>query len=71
MSPDEIEDRNLPELPDTLNEALHALKHNHDFLSPVLSDLFIDTYRRLKLESQVLPDQARPTPFGFLTTYSC
>jgi len=70
LSPDEIEDRGLPELPDTLKEALQSLKHNHEFLSPVMSEEFITTYRTLKMETQVLPDQARPTPFEFLTTYS-
>jgi glutamine synthetase len=71
LSPDEIEDRELPELPDSLKESLHALKHNNEFLRAVMSEEFISTYRKLKLESQVLPDQARPTPFEFLTTYSC
>ena len=50
--------------------SLQSLKHNHQFLSPVMSEEFISTYRILKMETQVLPDQARPTPFEFLTTYS-
>ena len=70
LSPDEIEERGLPELPDSLKESLQSLKHNHEFLSPVMSEEFISTYRSLKMETQVLPDQARPTPFEFLTTYS-
>ena len=36
-----------------------------------MSEEFISIYRKLKLETEVLPDQARPTPFEFLTTYSC
>ncbi len=70
LSPDEIEERGLPELPDSLKESLQSLKHNHEFLSPVMSEEFISTYRTRKMETQVVPDQARPTPFEFLTTYS-
>ncbi len=67
---DEIVERGLPELPDTLKKALQSLKHNHEFLGPVMSEEFISTYRSLKMETQVLPDHARPTPFEFQTTYS-
>jgi glutamine synthetase len=71
LDPDEVEEREFKEMPDTLKESLQALKHNHEFLTPVMTEDMLNTYRKLKLNEQVLPDQARPTPFEFITTFSC
>ncbi|MCB1175460.1 MAG: type I glutamate--ammonia ligase [Leptospiraceae bacterium] len=68
---DEIRERKIPQMPHTLREALEALIADNDFLKPVFTDLFIETYQHYKFETQVWPDEARPTAFEFITTYSC
>jgi len=67
----EIREKGIPQMPHTLREALEGLIADNDFLKPVMSDLFIDTYQHYKFETQVWPDEARPTAFEFKTTYSC
>ncbi|WP_200763376.1 type I glutamate--ammonia ligase [Nitrosophilus alvini] len=68
---DEIREKGIPQLPHTLREALEALIANNDFLKPVLTDEFIETYQHYKFETQVWPDEARPTAYEFKSTYSC
>jgi len=68
---DEIRDKNIPQMPRTLRESLEGLVSDHDFLKPVMSQEFIDAYQHYMFESQVWPDEARPTGFEFKTTYSC
>ncbi len=68
---DEIREKNIPQMPHTLREALEALIRDNDFLKPVFTDLFIDTYQHYQFERQVWPDEARPTAFEFSSTYSC
>ncbi len=68
---DEIREKNIPQMPHTLREALEALIRDHEFLKPVFTEEFIDTYQHYKFETQVWPDEARPTPFEFSSTYSC
>ncbi len=68
---DEIREKNIPQMPHTLREALEALISDNDFLKPVFTDLFIDTYQHYQFERQVWPDEARPTAFEFSSTYSC
>jgi glutamine synthetase len=68
---DEIKERNIPQMPRTLREALLDLREDDDFLLPVMSKEFITTYRQYMFASQVHPDEARPTGFEFQTTYSC
>ncbi len=67
----EIREKGIPQMPHTLREALEGLIADNEFLKPVMSDLFIDTYQHYKFETQVWPDEARPTAFEFKSTYSC
>jgi glutamine synthetase len=71
LSLDEIREKNIPQMPHTLREALEALIQDNDFLKPVMTDDFIDTYQHYQFERQVWPDEARPTAFEFASTYSC
>jgi len=71
LSLDEIRDRNIPQMPHTLREALEGLIKDNEFLKPVMTDDFIDTYQHYQFERQVEPDEARPTAFEFQSTYSC
>ncbi len=68
---DEIKEKNIPQMPRTLREALEGLREDYEFLTPVMSLEFINTYRTYMFESQVHEDEARPTGFEFKTTYSC
>ncbi len=68
---DEIRDRNIPQMPHTLREALEGLISDNDFLSPVFTSEFINTYQHYQFERQVWPDEGRPTAFEFQSTYSC
>ncbi len=68
---DEIREKGIKQLPHTLREALEALIADNEFLQPVFSENFIDTYQHYKFETQVWPDEARPTAFEFKSTYSC
>jgi glutamine synthetase len=71
LSLDEIREKGIPQLPHTLRGSLEALIRDNDFLKPVMSQHFIDTYQHYKFETQVWPDEARPTAFEFKSTYSC
>jgi len=71
LSLDEIREKGIEQMPHTLREALEALHSNNDFLSPVMTEEFIKTYKHYKFETQVWPDEGRPTAFEFKSTYSC
>ena len=71
MPLDEIRERNIPQMPHTLRGSLEALIRDNDFLQPVFTKDMVDTYQHYKFETQVHPDEARPTAFEFKTTYSC
>ena len=71
LSLDEIRERGIPQMPHTLREALEAMIKDNDFLKPVMSDLFLATYKDYKFETQVWEDEARPTAFEYMSTYSC
>ncbi len=71
LSLKEIREKGIPQMPHTLREALEALIADNDFLKPVMTDEFIDTYQEYKFETQVWPDEARPTAFEFKSTFSC
>jgi glutamine synthetase len=58
-------------MPHTLREAVEALFKDNDYLQPVMSADIIDTYQHYKFETQIWPDESRPTAFEFKTTYSC
>jgi len=68
---DEIRERNIPQMPHTLRSALEGLISDNDFLKPVFTEDFIQTYQLYQFERQVQPDEARPTAFEFSSTYSC
>jgi glutamine synthetase len=68
---DEIREKGIEQMPHTLRAALEALIKDNEFLQPVMTKDFIDTYQHHKFESQVFPDESRPTPFEFKSTYSC
>ena len=68
---DEIREKKIPQMPHTLREALEGLIADNDFLKPVMTDEFIDTYQHYQFERQVWPDEARPTAFEYYSTYSC
>jgi len=36
-----------------------------------MSALFVDTFQHYKFDTQVLPDESRPTAFEFKSSYSC
>ncbi len=67
----EIRERNIPQMPHTLRGSLEALIRDNDFLKPVFTQDMVDVYQHFKFETQVWPDEARPTAFEFKTTYSC
>jgi glutamine synthetase len=71
LSLNEIREKNIPQMPHTLRGALEALIRDNDFLKPVFTETFIDTFQNYKFESQVWEDEARPTAFEFKSTYSC
>jgi len=68
---DEIREKGIPQLPHTLRGSLEALIRDNEFLKPVMTDLFINTFKDYKFETQVWPDEARPTAFEYMSTYSC
>ncbi len=71
LSLNEIRDKGIPQMPHTLRESLEGLISDNEFLKPVFTDEFICAYQEYKFESQVIPDESRPTAFEFLSTYSC
>jgi len=71
LSLDEIREKNIPQMPHTLREALEGLIRDNDFLHGAMSPEFIDAYQHYQFDRQVRPDEARPTAFEFSSTYSC
>jgi len=68
---DEIREKGIPQMPHTLREALEALIADNDFLKPVFTDEFVETYQHYKFERDVWPDEGRPTAYEFKSTYMC
>ena len=68
---DEIRERGIEQLPHTLRGSLEALIRDNEYLKPIMTDLFIDTYQHMKFETQVWPYEARPTAYEFKTCFSC
>lgn len=71
LSLDEIREKKIPQMPHTLRESLEGLIADNAFLQPVFTAEFIDTYQHYQFVRQVWADEARPTPFEFISTYSC
>jgi glutamine synthetase len=68
---DEIREKGIQQMPHTLREAVEALIADNEFLKPVMTEEFIDTYQHYKFETQIWPDEGRPTSYEFISTYSC
>jgi glutamine synthetase len=71
LSLDEIREKGIKQMPHTLREAVEGLIADNDFLKPVITEDFIDTYQHYKFETQIWPDEGRPTAYEFISTYSC
>ncbi|CAA6805644.1 MAG: Glutamine synthetase type I (EC [uncultured Campylobacterales bacterium] len=71
LSLNEIREKGIPQLPHTLRDALESMIKDRDYLKPIMSELFLESYKDHKFETQVFPDEARPTAYEFKTTYSC
>ena len=71
LSLDEIREKGIAQMPHTLREALESLLSDQEYLKSVMSDEFISTFKHFKFETQVWPDEGRPTAFEFKSTYSC
>ncbi|RUM67253.1 MAG: type I glutamate--ammonia ligase [Sulfurospirillum sp.] len=71
LTREDLKERKIPELPNTLRDALEGLEHDHDFLAPVMNEEFISTYIDYQFERHVIPVEGRPTPYEYISTYSC
>ncbi|RLA74674.1 MAG: type I glutamate--ammonia ligase [Epsilonproteobacteria bacterium] len=71
LSLDEIREKHIPQMPNTLRMAVEGLIKDNDFLKPVFTQDMINTYQHYQYERQIWPYEARPTAFEFKTTYSC
>ena len=69
LSPEELKD--VKQVPASLEEALKALKRDHEFLlkGDVFTQDVIDTWIDYKMESEVAPMRLRPVPFEFSLYY--
>ena len=70
-SRDELKEKGIPELPNSLREALEGLEKDYEFLLPVMSEEFIKTYINYEFERHVIPVEGRPTAYEYISTYSC
>ncbi|OGU47558.1 MAG: type I glutamate--ammonia ligase [Ignavibacteria bacterium RIFCSPLOWO2_02_FULL_55_14] len=69
MSPEQL--RDVPNTPGSLEEALKALKKDHDFLlrGDVFTKDLIETWIEYKMFKEVKPMQLRPHPYEFMMYY--
>jgi len=67
----EIREKKIPQLPRTLRGSLESLINDNSFLQPIFTKDMIDKYQHYKFETQVWPNESRPTAFEFKSTYSC
>lgn len=70
---DEIRDKGIKQLPHTLRCAIEEMLADREYLKvgDVFSEDFIQIYKDYKFETEILPWEARPHPFEFISTYSC
>lgn len=61
------EAKNIPQVPGSLEEALHALEADHQFLleGGVFTEDLINTWIALKRDTEVRPQAARPHPYEY------
>ncbi|PIF04838.1 MAG: type I glutamate--ammonia ligase [Arcobacter sp.] len=71
LSLDEIREKGIPQMPATLRMATEGLIKDNDFLQPVFTKEFIDTFQHYQYDRQIKPNEARPTAYEFVSTYSC
>jgi glutamine synthetase len=71
MSPEELKE--VPSVPYSLDEAINALRKDHDFLlkGDVFTPDLIDTWIELKRNSEIDPVRLRPVPLEFALYYDC
>jgi glutamine synthetase len=65
LEPEEL--KNVPSTPGSLDEALHALERDHDFLlrGDVFTEDVIDAWIQYKMDKEVKPMALRPHPYEF------
>lgn len=68
---DEIREKGIEQFPHTLRGSLEALVRDYEYLLPIMSETFINTYKDYKFQTQVWPYEERPTAFEFKTCFSC
>ena len=71
LTQEEIAEKGIKQMPHTLREAVEAVGEDNEFLKAVMTEDFIKTYMDYKFETQIIPDEGRPTPYEFISTYSC
>ena len=71
LSPEELKE--VPSVPSSLDEALKALRADHDYLlkGDVFTPDLLDTWIELKRENEVDPVRLRPVPYEFQLYYDC
>lgn len=69
MTPEEL--AGVPSLPVSLDEALEALRRDHDYLlaGDVFTEDLIETWINYKVENEILPMRLRPHPHEFALYY--
>jgi glutamine synthetase len=67
----ERELKHIPQAPDNLEQALHKLRKDHEFLKKggVFTDDLIDIWTNYKMENEVKPMALRPHPYEFHLYY--
>ncbi len=67
----EKELKNIPQAPDNLEQAIHKLRKDHEFLKQggVFTDDLIDTWIEYKIENEIKPMALRPHPYEFHLYY--
>jgi glutamine synthetase len=63
----------IPSTPGTLDEALHALERDHQFLlkGEVFTKDLVETYLGYKRSREIDEIRLRPHPYEFLLYYDC
>jgi glutamine synthetase len=71
LSPEELKE--IPAVPSSLDDALKALRADHDFLlkGDVFTPDVIDTWIEWKTANEVDPVRLRPVPLEFALYYDC
>ncbi len=69
LGPEEL--ANIPSVPGSLEDALKALKEDHEFLlkGDVFTEDVVETWIDYKMENEVNPMKLRPVPYEFMLYY--